>query len=70
MPGLSEPYEKWRSLPGVQKFLKEGITLELLEKIAEKYSDNEMAQKVQPPRDQLFDKIVAAWLYLSGSYLD
>jgi len=54
------PYEKLRSIPDVQKYLKEGITLEMLDEIARRNTDNEMAQKVQLARDQLFDKIVAA----------
>lgn len=54
------PYEKLRSIPDVQKYLKEGITLEMLDKIARRYTDNEMAEKVQLARDRLFDKIIAA----------
>jgi len=40
------PYEKLRSMPNAQKYLKESITLELLDKIAGKYTDNEMAERV------------------------
>lgn len=54
------PYDKLRSIPGVRKYLKEGITLEMLDKVARRYTDNEMAEKVQLERDRLFDKIVAA----------
>jgi len=54
------PYEKLRSIPDVGKYLKEGITLEMLDKISKRYTDNEMAQKVQLAREKLFDKIVAA----------
>jgi hypothetical protein len=54
------PYEKLKSIPDVQKYLKEGITLEMLDQIAKKYTDNEMAEKVQLSRSKLFDKIVAA----------
>jgi len=54
------PYEKLRSISDVQKYLKEGIGLEMLDKISKRYTDNEMAQKVQLARDRLFDKIVAA----------
>ena len=54
------PYEKLRSIPEVQKYLKEGITLEMLDKVAQRYTDNEMAEKVQLERDRLFAKIVAA----------
>ena len=34
--------------------------LEMLDKIAKRYTDNEMAQKVQLARERLFDKILAA----------
>jgi len=54
------PYEKLRSIPDVRKYLKEGIALEMLDKVAQRYTDNEMAEKVQLARDKLFDKIVAA----------
>ena len=54
------PYEKLRSIPDVQIYLKESITLERLDKIAKRYTDNEMAKKVQLERDKLFDKILAA----------
>ena len=54
------PYEKLRSIPDVQIYLKESITLERLDKIARRYTDNEMAKKVQLERDKLFDKILAA----------
>jgi len=61
------PYEKLRSIPDAQIYLKESITLERLDKKAKRYTDNEMAKKVQLERDKLFDKILAAWLFLSGS---
>jgi hypothetical protein len=32
----------------------------MLDEIARRYTDNEMAEKVQLARDRLFDKIVAA----------
>jgi len=54
------PYEKLRSIPGARIYLKEGISLERLDKIARRYTDNEMAKKVQLERDKLFDKILAA----------
>jgi len=54
------PYEKLRSIPGARIYLKESITLEMLDKIARRYTDNEMAKKVQLERDKLFDKILAA----------
>ena len=54
------PYKKLRSIPGARIYLKEGISLERLDKIARRYTDNEMAKKVQLERDKLFDKILAA----------
>ncbi|HBY56895.1 MAG TPA: integrase [Candidatus Atribacteria bacterium] len=54
------PYEKLRSIADAQKYLKEGITLEMLDKIVQRYTDNGMAKKVQLERDRLFAKIVAA----------
>ena len=48
------PYEKLRNIPDVWKYLKDGITLEMLDKIAQRYTDNEIAQKVQLARDKLF----------------
>ena len=54
------PYEKLRNIPDVWKYFKDGIILEMLDRIAQRYTDNEMAQKVQLARDRLFAKIVAA----------
>jgi len=54
------PYEKLRSIPDARIYLKEGITFEMLDKTARRYTDNEMAKKVQLERDKLFDKILAA----------
>jgi len=54
------PYEKLRNIPHARVYLKESITFEKLDKIAKRYTDNEMAKKVQLERDKLFDKILAA----------
>ena len=54
------PYEKLRSIPGAWVHLKESVTFEMLDKKARRYTDNEMAKKVQLERDKLFDKILAA----------
>jgi len=54
------PYEKLKSIPDTQKYLKDGITLEMLDIIERRYTDNEMAEKIQLARDKLFDKILAA----------
>ena len=54
---LMTPYEKFKSLPEAQKYLKTGITFEILDAIAYQQSDNEAADKLQRARRQLFKSI-------------
>lgn len=54
------PYEKLKSIPEAEKYLKEGITFKNLDKIAMRHTDNEMAKIVQEERSKLFDKILSA----------
>lgn len=54
------PYEKLKSIPDVEKFLKNGITLAMSDEAAYRYTGNEMAGKIQFERDKLFDKILVA----------
>lgn len=54
------PYEKLKSIPNAHKYLKEGITFEMLDKIAMRYTDNEMAAIFQEERDKLFKRIFKA----------
>ncbi|HMR25830.1 MAG TPA: integrase [Oligoflexia bacterium] len=49
------PYQKLISLPKVEEYLKEGVTLQQLEAISLRHSDNEMAKIVQKEREELFD---------------
>lgn len=51
------PYEKLKSLPDAEKYLKKGITFEQLDKIAYSYSDNEFAKIMREEQDKLFTKI-------------
>jgi transposase InsO family protein len=52
------PYEKLKSLPNAKRYLKKGITFEMLDTIAMKKTDNEMAQIVQEERRKLFEYIL------------
>ena len=52
------PYEKFRSLPGAEGFLKPGITFDQLDQIALAVNDLEAAQQVQQARKALF-RIIA-----------
>jgi len=47
-------------MKGSAVIIDQSITLERLDKIARRYTDNGMAKKVQLERDKLFDKILAA----------
>jgi DNA-binding MarR family transcriptional regulator len=49
------PYEKFKSLPNAEQYLKEGITFKLLDKIAYEFSDNEWAEKMQKAKVKLFE---------------
>ena len=55
------PYEKLKSLLNYQLYLKAGITIEMLDKIAERKNDNEIAKEVQDSRYKLFNKILPAY---------
>ena len=51
------PYEALKSLPNAKSFLKEGVSFEILDKIAYAQSDNECAALMQKAKVELFKKI-------------
>jgi transposase InsO family protein len=53
------PHERLKSIKGFAKHLREGVTLQALDKIAAKQSDNEAAAAMQVARDRLFKKLGA-----------
>ena len=54
------PYEKLRSLPGADGFLKPGITFEQLDAVAHAATDLEAAREVQRARKALFRLVARA----------
>ena len=54
------PYEKLKSIPNARRFLKKGITLKMLNKMASGKTNNEMAKIVQSERTKLFQEIFAS----------
>ena len=54
------PYEKFKSLPDAEKYLRDGLTFEKLDSIESRYTDNEMAEIVQKKREELFATIKKA----------
>jgi len=55
------PYEKLKSLTNYSLYLEEGVTIEVLDKIAKRKTDNEIAGEVQGGRYKLFNKILPAY---------
>jgi len=54
---MMTPYEKFRSLPEAESYLKKGITLEKLDALAAECSDNDAAQRLNEARAKLFQFI-------------
>jgi transposase InsO family protein len=51
------PYEKLKSLPDAQSYLKAGVTPQQLDDIAKQMSDNEFAERMVKARSNLFQHI-------------
>ena len=51
------PYEKLKSLPQAESYLRPGITFEKLDAIANQISDNQFAERMVKPRSNLFQQI-------------
>lgn len=51
---IMTPYEKLKSLPDAERFLRDGIDFAQLDKQAYQYSDNEAARRLNEARDELF----------------
>lgn len=51
------PYDRLKSLPGAEKYLKPGVTFAILEKIALAKSDNQFAEDMKKAKVALFEKL-------------
>ena len=51
------PYEKFKSLPGAESYLKEGLDFKKLDGIATAMTDNDAADYLQQQRKILFKQI-------------
>lgn len=51
---IMTPYEKLKSLPDAESYLKEGVTFEKLDRLAYTQSDTEAAEKMNKARNELF----------------
>ena len=54
---MMTPYERFKSLPKSEQYLKTEITLEALQARADSMSDNEAAEQLQSARETLFKTI-------------
>ena len=54
---MMTPYEKLKSLPGWEQYLKEGTAPHVLESKAKSTSDNEAAKQLQSAEESLFKTI-------------
>lgn len=54
---MMTPYEKLKSLPRAERFLKAGITFDALDRLALGISDNKAAQRLNAARARLFQSI-------------
>ena len=54
---MMTPYEKFRSLPQNESYLRPGLTLEQLDAIASAQSDNDSGLELQKARQKLFQTI-------------
>jgi len=48
------PYEKFKTLPNCEQYLRQGITLEILDRIAYSESNNDFASDMQKAKEELF----------------
>lgn len=51
------PFEKFKTIPDAQQFLKQGVTFEKLEAIAYAYSDNEFAERMKKVKNEMVKKL-------------
>jgi len=60
---IQTPYEKLKSLPGAQSYLRPGITLEKLDAVASQMSDNKFAERMVKARSNLLkqtDRLISS----------
>jgi len=51
---MMTPYEKFKSLPTAERYLRPGVTMEKLDDIASQMSDNKFAERMVKARSNLF----------------
>lgn len=54
---MMTPYDKLKSLPGAEAYLKPGVRFEILDAVAHQISDNQAADRLQKARQTLFKTI-------------
>ena len=62
------PFEKFKSLPETQSYLRVGINMKKLDDIAQKMSDNEFAERMVKVRSDLFEQISCWDEHVAGGH--
>ncbi len=59
------PFDKLKSLPNAEKYLKPDVTFEILDRVVMEMTDNEAAKLLQKERRKLFNQIFESDRYLA-----
>jgi hypothetical protein len=54
---MMTPYEKFKSLPAAEDYLKQGASFNMLDAVAAECSDNDAAKRLNEARTKLFQSI-------------
>jgi hypothetical protein len=66
---IMTPYEKLKSLPQAENYLKPGVTFNALDVLAYQESDSDAAKKMKQAKDELFKKITQLGTVKTGTGL-
>ena len=51
---INTPFEKLKSIPGIEQYLRQDVSLEKMQKYADQLSDNNFAERMVKARSNLF----------------
>jgi hypothetical protein len=51
---INTPFEKLKSIPGIENYLRQGVTLDKMQSYANQMSDNNFAERMVKARSNLF----------------
>ena len=51
---INTPFEKLKSIPGIENYLRQGVSLDKMQSYADQMSDNNFAERMVKARSNLF----------------